>query len=342
MNNDENNIPSWSDSVNRMLKAITSNLKSLTIDSETLLKPVVEMSKQLASSISALFELPSTDFFNDLRKNIKVFSDNILIERLQLMGSLEWCCIDKRIDLSKWYKSEDMKDCALSEIVIDKLRKQDCSSYEIDKFIGRFFTKDVISCIEEETIQFLDDEDFQKLKRAMIDFRGRRYFEAAVVLTGLIDAQSIKQELFDISKGKYHEDNKNKNNIPNISQGWRAFHIVFRNNFSQYFNDEHFNGDGKKATREKGMKEFLDGIKGNIPDDDTIVSIVALSLCLLNFFDDSEWKNYPNNKPVGINRHWLMHGMYNIDDITRYDCIKLLLMLNQISQLYSKLKSGDL
>jgi len=37
-----------------------------------------------------------------------------------------------------------------------------------------------------------------------------------------------------------------------------------------------------------------------------------------------------------------MHGMYDIDDITKIDCVKLLLMLNQLSDLYSKLKSGEL
>lgn len=52
----------------------------------------------------------------------------------------------------------------------------------------------------------------------------------------------------------------------------------------------------------------------------------------------SDWKNYPNNKPEVINRHWLMHGMYDIEDITKADCIKLMLMLNQLSELYGTLE----
>ncbi len=344
MDNNENNsnFSPLSDSLNKSAKEVKNNLKFSTIDSEELLKPYRDIGKKLAKAMLGLFTSLNTDFFKELRKYIKAFSDNVLIEKLQLMGAFEWCCIDEKIVLSNRYKSEYGEDVRLSVIVIDKLKSNDCSALDIDRFIGNFFSSDIVKVLEGETTSYIDESDKKKLNRAMIAFRGRRYLESASLLASLIDAQSIKQELFDITNGRYHVDNTDKNNNPNISQGWKAFYIVFCNNFSKYFNNEVFNGSGKKEKREKGMKDFLNGIKGSIPNDDTIVSIVALSLCLLNFFDDSEWQNYPDNKPTVINRHWLMHGMYDIDDITRYDCIKLLLMLNQLTKLYSKLKKGEL
>lgn len=50
---------------------------------------------------------------------------------------------------------------------------------------------------------------------------------------------------------------------------------------------------------------------------------------LLIFFNDNDWKEYPN-KPDIINRNWLMHGMCNYDDVTKSDCVKLFLLYYQL------------
>ena len=101
----------------------------------------------------------------------------------------------------------------------------------------------------------------------MIDFRARRYLESANLLASLIDAQNIKQELFDISHDKYIIDNyDSKNGKPNVSQGWRAFYIVFSNNFSVYFDGEKFNGRND-AKRKESFQNFVQNIKGKLPSD---------------------------------------------------------------------------
>ena len=59
---------------------------------------------------------------------------------------------------------------------------------------------------------------------------------------------------------------------------------------------------------------------------------------MLKFFDDSDWTDKKNGTiPSSVNRHWLAHNMYDYDDITRADCMKLFLLLYQIMELYCKL-----
>ena len=50
----------------------------------------------------------------------------------------------------------------------------------------------------------------------------------------------------------------------------------------------------------------------------------------------SNWQDKHNGKiPSSINRHWLVHSMYDYDDIKRADCIKLFCILFQMVELYS-------
>ena len=64
--------------------------------------------------------------------------------------------------------------------------------------------------------------------------------------------------------------------------------------------------------------------------------MIQLSFALLKYFDDSNWQDKHNGKiPSSINRHWLVHSMYDYDDIKRADCIKLFCILFQMVELYS-------
>ena len=70
---------------------------------------------------------------------------------------------------------------------------------------------------------------------------------------------------------------------------------------------------------------------------------LCIAYPLLTLFKNYSWKEHnKNNKPSVINRNWLMHGMYSIDDIDKFDCIKLFLILYQISNLYYKIKNNSL
>lgn len=253
-----------------------------------------------------------------------------LFRELLILGKFEWCYLE----------IEELEDSELLDVSPVFLKEyldnnEDVSIKDADEYISKFFTKALINKIVDRTVKNLDSNDMKKLYQAMIDFRARRYLDCANLLASLMDSQSIKQELYDLKNGRYG------GNPINVSQGWQAFFIVFRNDLSKYFDGKSFNGSGKKATRENGFKEFIGEVKSDLSDYETKIPILLLASCLINFFDDSNWKNYPQ-KPEVINRHWLMHGMYDIDDITKSDCIKLLLMLNQLTNIYAKLRNGEL
>ncbi len=270
-----------------------------------------------------------TKEFIDFLSNVGIRIRESLLLELSIFGELEWCYwgVDELDDFKLW----DMSPTYLKEYLDD----DDASIKDIDAYITNYFTKKIITSIADRTALNLDEKDVKKFDQAMIDFRARRYLDCANLLASLIDSQSIKQELDDLKKGRYGE-------YPdNITQGWQAFYIVFRNDLSKYFDGKVFVGKGKKEKRENGFKEFMEEVKADLSDYETKIPILLLTSCLIKFFEDSNWKNYPQ-KPEVINRHWLMHGMYDIDDITKSDCIKLLLMLNQLTDIYTKIKKGEL
>lgn len=326
--------------IKRITELASEMLEYIATDTESAFNSFKVMEKRLTEAIRPLYEFSLPAAKENLGKIFKTFADGALLYRLQSLGILEWCNIDAWIKMD----SKDLKEGSVipfSDWVLLRLEREESFTIDkVDKYIGSRFSKDILKKIEEETTLSLSESDSLKLRKAMIDFRARRYFESANMLASLIDSQSIKQELFDVQNGKYQDRFKK-----NISQGWKSFYHVFANNFAIHFGGEEFTGEVREETFEK----FIEKIKGKIPYNesgkpniDDVVSIIALSICLFNFFSISKWVDYPDNKPTVINRHWLMHGMYDLEDITRYDCIKLLLILNQISKLYAKLKNGEI
>ena len=312
--------PEWTDLAKSLSKLIL--LKVIGDD---------EYSNQLIDVISKAYSAIFTDEFTEFLKRQGIAYNESLINNLVLLGEYGWCCY------SISSTNEDLSNAKLLNGLINFLKtNEDVTTKEIDEYISKYFTRKILNNISQETDKYLDIADKKKLHQAMIAYRGKRYFDCSNLLSGLIDSQSIKQNLADINNGKYLPD---ANGNQNVSQGWRAFHIVFKNNFAGYFGNESFNGNSKKASREKGFEDFIEKVKPDLHNYKITVPFLNLSYCLLKFFDDSDWKNYPNNKPEVINRHWLMHGMYDIEDITKADCIKLLLMLNQLSELYSILEN---
>lgn len=276
--------------------------------------------------ICNIFTKDFKDFLSNAGIRIK---ENLLLE-LSILGELEWCYwgVDELDDSKLWKMSSRYLKKYLDE-------NESASVKGIDAYIAKYFTKKIIISITDRTALNLDENDTKKLNQAMIDFRARRYLDCANLLASLIDSQSIKQEIYDMNNDRYGE------NLVNVTQGWQAFYIVFRNDLSKYFDGKVFVGKGKKEKRENGFKEFMEEVKADLSDYETKIPILLLASCLIKFFEDSNWKNYPQ-KPEVINRHWLMHGMYDIDDITKSDCIKLLLMLNQLTNIYTKIKKGEL
>lgn len=323
---------------------ISAEMAKLALDMDVVKETIREASKRLIEVMRPLVsQIYSEDFFNNIKTSFKVFADGVLLSKLETMGAYEWCNIDEWIKLDT---TEDERKSGLrySDMVILRLERDDnFDSDKLDRYIGRRFTKVILRTVEDNTASYLEKNDANKLRKAMVNFRARRYLDSANLLASLIDAQNIKQELFDVSNNRYSLDNYDKkHNKPNVSQGWRAFYIVFSNNFSAYFGGEKINWKSNGKNRKDGFNDFVNNIRGKMPSNENITAIVALSFCLLRFFEDSDFTDYPEYIPSTINRHWLMHGMYDIEDVTRYDCIKLLLMLNQISRLYAKLKKCEI
>lgn len=301
--------------ISKEVRDVVSNLK------------IPSMSEKILNACNNMF----TDEFQKFLKKADIKLKENLILNLEILGDLEWCYLE--IDE---LENSDIFDLDFPSQLKEYLEThQQASVRDIDEYIAKRFKKKTIEEISNRTILNLDTNDTKKLNQAMIDYRAKRYLDCANLLASLIDAQSIKQELFDMKNNRY-VDNK-----INVSQGWKAFYIVFHNSLSKYFDNKIFYGDGEKVKRENGFNKFIQEIKPHINEYRKKLPILHLAFCLLKFFDDSNWKNYPQ-KPEVINRHWLMHGMYDMDDITKSDCIKLLLMLNQLSNIYAKLRNGEL
>lgn len=300
--------------ISKGLRDVESNLK------------IPSMSEKILTVCNNIF----TDEFREFFKQADIKLKENLILNLEILGDLEWCYLE----------IEELEDSDIFDLDFPSQLKeylethQQASVKDIDEYIAKQFKKKTIEEITNRTILNLDTNDTEKLNQAMIDYRAKRYLDCANLLASLIDAQSIKQELFDRKNGR-------ANINLNISQCWQAFYIVFHNNLSKYFNDKLFTKDGSKEKREKGFHKFIEEIKPHLNEYQITLPILHLAYCLLKFFDDSNWENYPK-KPEVINRHWLMHGMYDMDDITKSDCIKLLLMLNQLTNIYAKLRNGEL
>ena len=318
--------PEWKD----LIKTITRFLVLSPADEAEYIEQLLDVA---CKTFSILFSDRIKIFLAGIGDSYK----EILIKNITLFGELEWCCYN--VPLKKIGTEITMKnigDSSLQNAILNLVKSnRKATIREIDEYISKQFTRKMVKNIEQEMGNYLGEKDRTKLHQAIMDYLAKRYFDSANLLAGLIDSQSIKQNLLDIENGKYLPD---ENGNQNISQGWRAFYIVFKNNFTEYFGGESFNGNTRKDSRQKGFDNFIESVKPGMLDNYEItIPFLHLSFCLLKFFDDSNWKNYPNNKPQVINRHWLMHGMYDIEDISKADCLKLLLILNQLSKLYWEL-----
>lgn len=199
---------------------------------------------------------------------------------------------------------------------------------EIDSGIAECFLEREIEAIVILTERFLSDSDNKKLNLAFELYLKQEYFASAMLLASIIDSASINQAL------------KKPSTIENVSQCWKCYGKVIQENFAaKYFDAEFpYNKSAKKDERSKAMIEFFKSIKHDECFQDKKDILIPLSFAMLKFFDDSDWTDKKNDTiPSSVNRHWLAHNMYDYDDITRSDCIKLFFLLYQIMELYCKL-----
>lgn len=230
-------------------------------------------------------------------------------------GEIGWC-------LPEWKK----RDIKLNNVLADI--KNNVSIDEIDNGLSDCFNERDIEALTILTQRNLSNSERNKLDLAFELYLKHEYFASAVLLAGLVDSTSITQFL------------KTNPNAENVSQCWNCYGKVIQENFGgTYFSGEFpYNTSAQDNKRGVNTIKFFKSIKHDSCFDHKKDILIPLSFALLKFFDNSDWKDKQNGEmPSSINRHWLAHSMYDYDDITRADCIKLFCMLYQMVELYSML-----
>lgn len=257
------------------------------------------------------FDLTDTDKINEISEATNAH----IVYIMACWGEIGWCLpkwIERKIEVGKVFAN----------------LKNNVSITEIDKEIADYFTERDIEAIMILTQKNLSDTEKRKLDLAFDLYLKQEYFASATLLAGLIDSVSINHAL------------NSNSNTQNVSQCWKCYGKVIQENFGgTYFSAEFpSNKSAKDDKRGEATIEFFKSIKHDVCFDNKKNILIPLSFALLKFFDDSDWQDKQNgNIPSSINRHWLAHNMYDYDDITRADCIKLFCMLYQIAELYSML-----
>ena len=273
---------------------------------------------QSESNIESNVEKWMEDFnaSNNLDKISETLNEHMVFI-MACWGELEWClpkCKEREIRLGK----------VLADL------KNNVSISEIDEGIAELFREREIEAIVILIKEHFNDSEKNKLELAFDLYLKQEFFTSAVLLAGLIDSTSINQFL------KIHI------NPINVSQCWKCYGIIIQEYFGgRYFSGEFpYNQSAKNDKRANATIEFFKTIKHNDCFDNEKRILIPLSFSLLKFFDDSDWKDKQEGFiPSSINRHWLVHSMYDYDDIKRADCIKLFCILFQMIELYSMLKT---
>lgn len=257
------------------------------------------------------FSLTDTDKINEISEATNAH----MVYIKACWGEIGWC-------LPKWKERNIIVGNVFSDL------KNNVPITEIDEGLAECFNEREIEAITILTEKHLSDSEKRKLDLAFELYLKQEYFASAVVLAGLIDSASINQVL------------KSSANPQNVSQCWKCFGKVIQEKFGGTYFDVEFpsNKSAQNDKRGEATIEFFKSIKHDVCFDNKKKILIPLSFALLKFFDDSDWQDKKNGTlPSSINRHWLAHNMYDYDDITRADCIKLFCMLYQIVELYSML-----
>ena len=254
----------------------------------------------------------------NLRENIDEIYETVEEHLLFIMacwGEIGWC-------LPKWKQRKIKMGNVLSDL------KNNVSVDEIDEELSNCFKEREIEALTILIQRHQPDSEKKKLDLSFELYLKQEYLACAMLLAGLIDSTSINYYL------RTNHDSRN------VSQCWKCYGKVIQENFGgTYFGvDFPFKESAKDDKRANATIEFFKSIKNEACFDHKKEILIPLSFALLKFFDDSDWRDKKNGMiPSSINRHWLAHNMYDYDDITRADCIKLFCMLYQMVELYSML-----
>ena len=242
-------------------------------------------------------------------------------------AELGWCLYDYGV-----------KNQRISEI-IKMIRKEitkidivsDSNIYCLDSYVNNLIeNEDIENMINDFE---LSQGDKKKIERAFYFFKEGDFYTASLYLTALIDMQNIKMEM--------QQHNRFKDGDKTV-QCWKSYIRIVDYCFPDILvngkirNNDITNGN----TRREKFEELVDNINyEKYPSYSTKVPMVfGIGYSLLNFFDNTDWDEYETVRPAYFNRNWLMHGMYDLNDIERIDCIKLFFLLYSINLLFSEIR----
>lgn len=271
---------------------------------------------QSQSNIETNVEKWTEDF--NISGNIDEMSEALnehIVFIMACWGEIGWC-------LPKWKERE----IRLGKVLADL--KKGVPINVIDEGLAECFKEKEIEGLVILIQKHFDNSENMKLDLAFELYLKQEYFACALLLAGLIDSTSINRFM------------KANDSPANVSQCWKCYGNVIQENFGgKYFSGTFpANQPAKNDRRANATIEFFKSIKHDVCFDNKKRVLIPLSFALLKFFDDSDWRDKKNrNIPSSINRHWLAHNMYDNNDVTRADCIKLFCMLYQMVELYSML-----
>lgn len=244
------------------------------------------------------------------REQLLKWMNDDSVQRAIVYGKYGWAMYDNTTD-EKFLKP-------LAEAICNKSR-----NHNVDTEINKLFRKrDLLSICQELTLLLNEDNDsFKKLNVAIRLFKKKKYYESANILFELIDACSIK---ILITRQQ-----------TNTKQGLRSMSKVLKLKFGNFLNIAEADAPNNKSA----MKELFEKLPEymateNFENDWMAYEVINLAYTFKTLFDDCDWES-TDLRPAAINRNYLMHGMYDYDEITRYDCIKILFLLRKLLQVYS-------
>jgi len=334
-NNYKSNIPLSTHYLNELRKLwYEQTIKTFTNSSlfNTFNNDISNFYEKMNLTLGNLLFDYTSKFINKINVFLNEFLDNssylwdemdiTLKNNIATLGECGWCLFA----LHEIPEKSKLKTNILPQAsIIFRDDNEELDINNIDKVISRYFNKTILETINNNTKQNLKDQtDIKKFNLAIEYYKQNKFYNCIQLLCELIDSQSIKQELLDKKNNIYPE------NKVNVTQGYKAFSIVVRNHFSEFYNEKDFISR-KSSERKATLNSFVYDNTFYVWNYGAVVINIAYPLLVL--FEDSPWDIYPN-KPKIFNRNWLAHGMYNYNDVKKSDCLKLFLLLRQLTELY--------
>lgn len=293
----------------------------------------LNIKKRFEDMIKSLNDI-NKSFSDNINKSLSICSKSMwffLIKNYMAFGDVLWC-VWNTVEDEPLFSHYNLNNGSLPSTLKEIYESGDIEDIEeADKIIFSFMQKEEVESIQKYIQTNLVEKDKIKFRHAITNFENDRFYECAQILCGLIDSQNIKRNL----------DKRKENDEYPINQGGSAFSVVLirellKDIYEEYNQEEYKQVNDCLWKHRKYLEEHLGETKDAKDLKNTLI-IINLCCGMNSFFNNYKWTNYPDDKPKIINRNWLMHGMYDYDEIKSTDCIKLMLLLRQIISLYNSL-----